>query len=165
MTNMMGKMDQLRMEISRFAGCKSWPQASLELPLPQVIDRQGPEGRVDGLEELSDEESTAVTQEPHFKAGAFELRKEGLGPEVKYMIVYNKSRSFARLHLIGSKCRFTAFELKHYELFGEVTESMFNARCKTCWPRKGKDPSEEAAEMPSDIESSSSSSEESEEGE
>jgi hypothetical protein len=163
--NTMSRMDQLRMEISRCAGRKTWPQASLELPSLQVVDLQRREDRGAGSGEPPNEEGMDRTQDDHARTGAFELRKEGLGPKVKYMIVYNKSRSFARLHLIGSKCRFTAFELKYYELFGEVTENMFNARCKTCWPRKGKDPTEETAEKSSDSESSSSSSEGSDEGE
>ena len=52
----------------------------------------------------------------------------------KYLISYSRDRKMARLHLASKGCFWANSELKDCELFNVINPSLYNARCKFCFP-------------------------------
>ena len=77
----------------------------------------------------------------------------------RYMITYSRNRRVARLHSTSKNCFWAGVEIKDVWVGNQIDPTMYNRRCKFCWPelanRKGKLATEAAEE------SSGTSSEES----
>jgi len=53
----------------------------------------------------------------------------------KFLIVFSNNRNFARLHRISStSCPWVRTQIKDCMEVSTVDSSMYNARCKLCWP-------------------------------
>jgi hypothetical protein len=60
----------------------------------------------------------------------------GVQRKAKFLVIYSKSKTFARLHRTDSNCRWTKQVVKDCREFEAVSPEIYNARCKTCWPRQ-----------------------------
>ena len=73
--------------------------------------------------------------------------------EVEFLISYSRDEKVARLHLAAQGCYWANSELKDCELFSKVNPSLYNSRCKFCFPLA---PKKAEAEAESEGESSAS---------
>ena len=64
------------------------------------------------------------------------VKKQAPAKQTKsYLIVYSSNRSFARLHRItGSNCPWVRTQIRDCMEVDKVDSTMYNARCKICWP-------------------------------
>lgn len=63
----------------------------------------------------------------------------------RYLLVYSKGKRFARLHRLDeASCHWVKVQLLDCIELDDVDASMYNARCKVCWPRQA--PSSEETE-------------------
>jgi hypothetical protein len=78
---------------------------------------------------------TPLQQPP--TTAAISAPREALGNQrkAKFLIIYGKNRSFARLHRTDSNCQWTKLVIKDCQELDVVSPECYNARCKTCWPR------------------------------
>jgi len=51
-----------------------------------------------------------------------------------YLVTYSKMGKVARLHRTDKKCYWAGVEVRDCQLFDEVDSTMYNRRCKFCWP-------------------------------
>jgi hypothetical protein len=56
-------------------------------------------------------------------------------PEADFLISYNRSGSFGRLHSTKQPCYWAQRELKNYMLVTVPLPGQYNARCRACWPK------------------------------
>ena len=67
----------------------------------------------------------------------------------KYLIVYTRNRKQAKLHKVGG-CAWTTVTLADSQEVIKLATTMYNSRCKLCWPEvdagKGKDQSEDTSD-------------------
>ena len=76
--------------------------------------------------------------------------------EGRFLITYSKNGRVSRLHSTDKKCYWAGVEVKDCKVVDEVSEDMYNRRCKFCWPEllpKLDAPVLEEAETDSSIES------------
>jgi len=58
----------------------------------------------------------------------------------RFLIVFSNNRNFARLHRIeGSNCPWVKTQIKDCMETDSINPSMYNARCKLCWPETSPD--------------------------
>lgn len=70
------------------------------------------------------------------KAADFKV-KEG-----KFMIVYSRDRRHARLHKVKGGCYWSTLSLLDYIVVEHLTPSLYDSRCKHCWPTVGVEESD-----------------------
>ena len=70
------------------------------------------------------------------------LAREVKVKEGKYVIVYSRKRSHARLHKVKNGCFWSKLSLQDFVVMDQVTPSMYNSRCKHCWPTLGVEESD-----------------------
>ena len=87
------------------------------------------EGPLKALEPIAAREAPGVPEE-------VEPALESKAPESLFLISYSKNRKFARLHKAVQGCFWAASDLNDWERFIAVDSTMYNARCKFCWPRR-----------------------------
>ena len=62
-------------------------------------------------------------------------KQSALKQTKSYLIVYSAHRSFARLHRVtGSNCPWVRTQIRDCMEVDKVDSTMYNARCKICWP-------------------------------
>ena len=64
-------------------------------------------------------------------------RKAGRSCRPRFVIVYSRQRKSAKLHKIAG-CEWTRVTLNDMQEFESVTSSMYDSRCKLCWPPTSK---------------------------
>ena len=70
----------------------------------------------------------------------------------KYIVSYSRGSRVARLHKASNGCYWASTELRDCQVFDEVDSSMYNARCKFCWPQLAKDSDSQSDSQSSDTE-------------
>ena len=85
------------------------------------------EGPLKALEPRAEREAPEVPEEV---GPVRDLR----APEASFLISYSKNRKFARLPKAVQGCFWAASDLNDWERFIAVDSTMYNARCKFCWP-------------------------------
>lgn len=99
---------------------------------------------------------SAPALNPTHSAPVEQMQAASLGPrqmlgvqrKAKFLVVYSKSKAFARLHRTDSNCQWTKLVVKDCKEFEAVSPEVYNARCKTCWPRQNDEA--ESASSPSE---------------
>ena len=67
--------------------------------------------------------------------------REGVVRRKKFVIVYNRSETKAKLHKVSEGgCYWARIELNNVQEFDTVDESMYNSRCGDCFKKKQVDP-------------------------
>jgi hypothetical protein len=56
--------------------------------------------------------------------------------KAKFLIIYSRSKAFARLHRTDTNCPWTKLDVKDCSELEHVSPNMYDARCKLCWPRQ-----------------------------
>lgn len=67
-----------------------------------------------------------------------EIKKSLMEPhKLRYLIIYTRNRSFARLHRVeGTACPWVRVQVQDCAEYEAVDSTMYNSRCKICWPRR-----------------------------
>jgi hypothetical protein len=76
--------------------------------------------------------------------------------EGRFLITYSKNGRVSRLHSTEKKCYWAGVEVKDCRVVDEISEDMYNRRCKFCWPEllpKLDAPVPEEGETDSSVES------------
>ncbi len=90
-----------------------------------------------------------VAEEPPAEVPAHEGEEGSTVPRIpvmseertsKYLIVFTRNKAFARLHRINeSNCPWIRVQVRDCLQVDQVNETMYDSRCKICWPRKAID--------------------------
>jgi hypothetical protein len=60
--------------------------------------------------------------------------REKVCRQERFLITYSRNRKISRLHSTERGCYWAGVEVRDFWLGNEVDESMYNRRCKFCWP-------------------------------
>ena len=64
-------------------------------------------------------------------------KKQWADRNKRFLIVYSHNKKFARLHkLVDTRCPWVTIQLNDCVELDSVQSSMYNSRCKICWPRQ-----------------------------
>ena len=111
-------ISHLRRSINSFVAtlrtpeCKAWANASTDL-------------------------ETALNPSPAEQTPAVQIKRKPAQDQRqgKFLIVFSNNRNFARLHKIsGTNCPWVKIQIKDCMETDCLDPSMYNARCKLCWP-------------------------------
>lgn len=72
--------------------------------------------------------------------------------QTKFLISYTLNAKVARLHLAAKGCYWANTELRNCQVFDAVDSSMYNSRCKFCFPELLKQDSDDSSSASSDSE-------------